>query len=135
MYRADQEVSTPALLPSLSVYRSTAPPVQVAAHRLSLMTTQGVFIVPTLTRREPLGVDGLGDVPVAARDQRLVAISGPPSYEPRQLPRLVHGRPSLYLATCFNVLQRCLARQQASHTHADVWKRREHRVDEIPQFL
>ena len=55
----------------------------------------------------------------------------------RRLPyyeRLAHG-PGLYLATCLNVMQRCLARQHASNTHAYVWKLSEHSVDEVPQFL
>ncbi len=41
----------------------------------------------------------------------------------------------LCLSTCLNVPQRYLARQQASHTYVYIWKLREHRIDEVPQFL
>ena len=48
--------------------------------------------------------------------------------------RLARGL-GLCLATGLNVLQRCLARQHLSNTHAYVWKARENSVDEVPQFL
>jgi hypothetical protein len=48
--------------------------------------------------------------------------------------RLAHGL-GLCLATGLHVLQRCLTRQNASNLHVYVWPLREHRVDEVPQFL
>jgi hypothetical protein len=48
--------------------------------------------------------------------------------------RLAYG-PGLCLSTGLNVMQRCLARKQASHTHAYVWKRSENSIDEDPQCL